>query len=245
MSKTIRISWINFKNILLSRGALAGIGISFIYSALWIFLVKPGAYSIINFTSEYFRYIYILILYFSFQALASDVRNNVARILFTGTMTRMQVINSKIITLMFIGIFFSIVGELNNIIVTICLNDRLSLSDFLQIDHLQFIVSIITLTFVMGNLCLAILSFNLKSKMVINISVILLGVLNFNITFLITAIEFYKIGITNALYVITKTPIYITGKVIMKFQVFNPILYMVWGILFYLIFIFIMRKKEI
>lgn len=244
MNKTLKLSWLTFKNIILSPSSIFGILISFAYSFLWIFIANPISFNILDFSSEYFRLLYIVILYFSFKIIGEDVKNNAIKTLFAGNLTRVQVVNTKIITLLLIGIFFSILGEFNNLVVALAHFNKFGISAFLKINHISFIMSIISITFTMGALCLLIYSFNLKSKISSTITIIVLSVLNFYTAAIVTGVDCNFMEITNGIKIFMNTPIYMTTKLIMDFKGVN-LLYLVWGLLFYLIFMFIMNKREI
>lgn len=244
MNKTLKISWLTFKNVVLSPSSIFSIIISFGYSFLWIFLVRPKSYLVVDFTSEYFRFLYIVILYFCFKIIGEDVKNNAIKTLFTGNLTRVQVVNTKIISLLLIGVFFSILGEINNLIVALVLNNKFGILALLKINHISFIISIISITFTMGTLCLLIYSFNLKSKISSTITIIVLSVLNFYTAVIVTGVDGKFIEITNGIKIFMNTPIYMTTKSIMDFQVVN-LFYLLWGFLFYLGFMIIMKKREI
>ena len=124
-----------FKNTILSKKSIMGIAISFIYSLLWIFIVHPDKFGIVNFTTEYFKLLYILIIYLSFQLVDFDVKNNILINLFTGVFSRLQIIMSKLISLIFMGIYFAFIGELNNLFVSIASPKSFGISKFLEINH--------------------------------------------------------------------------------------------------------------
>lgn len=244
MNKTLKLSWLTFKNVVLSPSSIFSIIIGFGYSFLWIFLVRPTSFLVVDFTSQYFRFLYIVILYFCFKIIGEDVKNNAIKTLFTGNLTRVQVVNTKIISLLLIGVFFSILGEINNLIVSLVFNNKFGILAFLKINHLNFIVSIISITFTMGTLCLLINSFNLKSKITSTITIIVLSVLNFYTAAIVTCVNCNVLEITNGLKIFMNTPIYMTTESIMDFQVVNSF-YLLWGFLFYLGFMIIMKKREI
>lgn len=243
MNKTLKLSWLTFKNVVLSPSSIFSIIISFGYSFLWIFMVRPKSYLVVDFTGEYFRFLYVVILYFCFKIMEEDVKNNAIKTLFTGNLTRVQVVNTKIISLVLIGVFFSILGEINNLIVVLAFN-KFGILELLKINHISFIISIISVTFTMGTLCLLIYSFNLKSKISSTITIIVLSILNFFTAAIVTGVDYNFIKITNGIKVFMKTPIYMTTKSIMYFQV-ESLLYLLWGFLFYLGFMIIMKKREI
>lgn len=244
MNKTLKLSWLTFKNVVLSPSSIFSIIISFGYSFLWIFMVRPKSYLVVDFTGEYFRFLYVVILYFCFKIMGEDVKNNAIKTLFTGNLTRVQVVNTKIISLLLIGVFFSILGEINNLIVALVLNNKFGMLAFLKINHLSFIMSIISVTFTMGTLCLLIYSVNLKSKISSTLTIIVLSVINFYTSVIVTGVNCNFIQISNGIKIFMKTPIYMTTKSIMFFQI-ESLLYFLWGFLFYLGFMIIMKKREI
>lgn len=244
MNKVLKISWLTFKNIVVCPKSRFGIMISFLYSFLWIFIVRPKSFPLLAFTAEYFRLLYIVILYFCFKIIGEDVKNNAIKTLFTGNLTRIKIINIKMATLLLLGIFFSILGEINNLIVALVFNNKFGILKFLEINHVNFIISIISITFTMGTLCLLIYSFNLKSKIIVTITIIVLSILNFYTALTVTAVYCNFIEMNNNINIFMKTPIYITADLIMNFQ-FTNLLYLVWGIIFYLGFMIVMSKREI
>lgn len=245
MTKLFKLSLSMFKNLILSKKNILGIAASFLYSLLWIILIHPEKFAIVNYTTEYFRLFYILILYQSFQLLDVDVKNNIHINLFTGVFTRIQIIISKFISLLFMGIYFAFIGEINNLIVCLLAKNGFGISEFFKLNHVNFVLSIIMITFTMGSLCLLILVCKLKSKTIGVICTLLLSVLNFGTTLIVTRIEYLNYPATTAINIFMKTPIYITTKLIMQVNISNCVLYLGWGVLFFCLFMVIMNKKEI
>lgn len=241
----IKLSFAMFKNEILSKKSIMGIAISFIYSLLWIFVVNPDKFGVVNFTAEYFKLLYVLIIYLSFQLVDFDVKNNILINLFTGVFSRLQIIMSKLISLIFLGIYFAFIGELNNLFVSIASPKSFGISKFLEINHLKFILSIMLVIFTMGSLCLLILSLNLKSKTISTITTIAFGIINFFSYSVVTGIEYLHHPITPITNIFMKTPMYNTAKLLMEFNFSNVVLYISWGILFFFLFTVIMNKKEI
>lgn len=241
----IKLSFAMFKNTILSKKSIMGIAISFIYSLLWIFIVHPDKFGIVNFTTEYFKLLYILIIYLSFQLVDFDVKNNILINLFTGVFSRLQIIMSKLISLIFMGIYFAFIGELNNLFVSIASPKSFGISKFLEINHPKFILSIILVTFTMGSLSLLILSLNLKSKVISTLATIVLGFINYSSYLIVTSAEYLHNPVTPIINCFMKTPMYNTAKLLLEFNCSNAIVYIGWGILFFFLFAVIMNKKEI
>ncbi len=235
-----------FKNLLLSKNNIIGVSISFLYSLLWILLIHPKQYSVLNYTIEYFRLLYILILYLSFQLLDVDVKNNIHINLFTGVFTRIEIIISKFISLIFMGIYFALIGEVNNLMVCLLAKNGFGIESFLKINHVNFLLSIIIIIFTMGSLCLLILSCKLKSTTILTICTVFLSALNFSNALLVSRIEFQHYPITPVINMYKITPLYLTTNLMMQFNLSNCILYLGWGgLLFFCLFSVIMSKKEI
>lgn len=245
MTKLIKLSFSMFKNLVLSKENIIGVIISLLYSLLWIRVVHPEQYLVLNYTTEYFRLLYILIIYLSFQLLDVDVKNNIHISLFTGVFTRVQIIVSKFISLLFMGVYFALIGEFNNLMVCLLSKNKFSIESFLKINHVNFVLSVIIIVFTMGSLCLLILSCKLKSKIIITICTVFLGFLNFCTTYMVVLYEFQNNPITPAISVYMKTPMYITTKLMLLFNLSNSILYLGWGLLFFFLFLFIMNRKEV
>lgn len=234
-----------FKNSILSKKSMLAVAGSFMYSFLWIFLIKPEKFGIFNYTTEYFKLLYVVIVYLSFQLLEEEVKNNILVTLFTGVFTRVQIIISKFISLIFLGIYFAFIGELNNLIVCKFAENGFGISEFLKLNHVNIILSIILITFLMGSVCFVTLAFKLKSKTISTIATVLLSVLNFWSTLIVTEIEYLHRPITAFYKIYMKTPMYISAKLILKFDLSNWILAIGWGLLLFGSFMVIMDRKEI
>lgn len=234
-----------FKNSILSKKSMLAVAGSFMYSFLWIFVVKPEKYEVFNYTTEYFKLLFVVIVYLSFQLLEEEVKNNILVTLFTGVFTRVQIIISKFISLIFLGIYFAFIGELNNLIVCKFAVNNFGISEFLKLNHVNIVLSIILITFLMGTLCFFILALKLKSKTISTIATILLSVLNFWNSAMITMIEYFNYPVTAFYKIYMKTPMYISAKLILKFDLSNWILAIGWGLLLFGSFMVIMDRKEI
>lgn len=245
MTKLIKLSFSMFKNIILSKENIIGIAISFLYSFLWIIVVHPKQYLVLSYTTEYLRLLYILIIYLSFQLLDVDVKNNIHINLFTGVFTRIQISISKFISLLFMGVYFALICEFNNLFVCLFAKNNFGISAFLKLNHVNFLLSVIIIVFTMGSLCLLILACKLKSRMLVTTCTVFLGLLNFYTTVIVAHYEFQSNPITPGISVYMKTPMYITTKLMIQFNLSNSILYLGWGVLFFFLFSSIMNKKEL
>lgn len=234
-----------FKNILLSKENIIGVAVSFLYSFLWILVVHPKHYLVLNYTTEYLRLLYLLIIFLSFQLLDVDVKNNIHINLFTGVFTRIQISISKFISLLFMGVYFAIICEFNNLLVCLLGKNNFGIPAFLRLNHVKFILSVIIIVFTMGSLCLLILACKLKSRILVTTCTVFLGLLNFYTTFIVAHFEIQNNPIPPGISVYMKTPMYMTTNLMVQFNLSKSILYLGWGVLFFFLFSFIMNKKEL
>lgn len=245
MYKMLKLSWLNVKNTIGSRKLLLGIIAAFAYSMLWIVFVQPKHYGLVEYDFEFGRFLYLMILYASVSILRNDIKFNTSKTLFTGIFTRTQVMLSKGIGLIMLGIVFGVVVELNNILAALILHNKIGLTGFLVLNHAELFVANIAITFTMGSLMILIASLMFNGNKAILFFIVFLSMINFYTAGISTLAKLHPEVVHNV-FVYMKTPFYITEDLMQgNFSFESIVIYMLWAAAFYAGSIIVINKREI
>lgn len=244
MFKLLNLSWKTIKNILQSKQYILGTILCFIYSAIWIFFIQPGGYDINCYNFEFLRMLYIGIVYLSFLVLANDIEHNTTKTIFSGVFTRTEIMISKIISLILLGVIVWITTEVNGLFAALSIPNKLGIESFIHLNHLRLLIALVATTFTIGALAMGIVSITYETKITVVVGSLILGVVNFLAAAFVVTVN-KLVEVPTGLYIFTKTPFYITSE-LMNGSNLNGVLVMIcWGIAFSIISLLIMNKREI
>lgn len=245
MDKLAKISYLNVKNVVKSKEMLIGIIAAYGYSMLWILFVHPPKYGLNEYGFEFSRFLYVIILYASVSILRNDIRWNTTKTIFTGIYSRVEIMVSKAISLILLGIVFYIFAEINNVLATVVLFNKIGFSSFLTFNHLQLFISYISITLAMGSLMLLIVSLKFNDKKSILFYILFLSMVNFY-TAAIVVLTTNKPELVETFSSYMKTPFY--NIVAMSQGIINlesVIINFLWAVGFLVISFFVISKREI
>ncbi|EQB90398.1 ABC-type transport system involved in multi-copper enzyme maturation permease subunit [Clostridium punense] len=245
MDKLAKISYLNVKNIVRSKEMLIGIIAAYGYSMLWILFVHPPKYGLNEYGFEFSRFLYVIILYASVSILRNDIRWNTTKTIFTGIYSRVEIMVSKAISLILLGGVFYILAEINNVLATMVLFNKIGFSSFLTFNHLQLFISYISITLAMGSLMLLIVSLKFNDKKSILFYILFLSMVNFY-TAAIVVLTTTKPELVETFSSYMKTPFYNVvamsqGIITLESVVIN----FLWSVGFLVISFFVISKREI
>lgn len=245
MDKLAKISYLNVKNIVRSKEMLIGIIAAYGYSMLWILFVHPPKYGLNEYGFEFSRFLYVIILYASVSILRNDIRWNTTKTIFTGIYSRVEIMVLKAISLILLGGVFYILAEINNVLATMVLFNKIGFSSFLTFNHLQLFISYISITLAMGSLMLLIVSLKFNDKKSILFYILFLSMVNFY-TAAIVVLTTTKPELVETFSSYMKTPFYNVvamsqGIITLESVVIN----FLWSVGFLVISFFVISKREI
>jgi len=245
MDKLAKISYLNVKNIIKSKEMLIGVIAAYGYSMLRILFVHPPKYGLNEYGFEFSRFLYVIILYASVSILRNDIRWNTTKTIFTGIYSRVEIMVSKAISLILLGGVFYIFAEINNVLATMVLFNKIGFSGFLTFNHLQLFISYISITFTMGSLMLLIASLKFNDKKFILFYILFLSMVNFY-TAAIVVLTTNKPELVETFSSYMKTPFYNVvamsqGIIDLESVVIN----FLWSVGFLVISFFVISKREI
>ncbi|MPN32383.1 hypothetical protein SDC9_179861 [bioreactor metagenome] len=224
---------------------LIGLIAAYCYSMLWILFVHPPKYGLNEYGFEFSRFLYVIILYASVSILRNDIRWNTTKTIFTGIYSRVEIMVSKAISLILLGVVFYILAEINNILATMVLFNKIGFSGFLTFNHLQLFISYISITFTMGSLMLLIASLKFNDKKSILFYILFLSMVNFY-TAAIVVLTTNKPELVETFSSYMKTPFY--NVVAMSQGIINlesVVINFLWSVGFLVISFFVISKREI
>lgn len=245
MLKLLKISFLTVKNAVVSKEFLIGLLAAFSYSMLWVFLVHPKAYGAIDYDFEFGRFLYVIILYAAVSVLRDDIRFNTTKTVFAGTFTRIEIMLSKVVSLILWGIVFSFVVEANTILVSLILYRKIGFTGFLALNHLQLWFTYIVITFSMGSLMLLIISVMFSEKKAILFFIVILSMVNFYTAGITTFIGNHPDAVhTFSSYM--KTPFFNTTLLMQgQFNMQSVFIDIAWAAVFFTVSVFVINMREI
>lgn len=245
MLRLMKLSLFNVKNVIRSRKFMLFIIAAFAYSMLWIFMVHPKAYDLPAYGFEFSRFLYVGMLYASTLILQNDMKANTVKTLFSGVFTRTEVMISKAIALVMLGISFSLIVEANNLFTALILHEKIGISGFLGINHFQVFITYVGITFSMGWMLILLVSIVFSEKKGILAWILLMGTVNFYNSGLIVLIS-RKPEVAQKVSAYLKTPFYMASDLMMgNFAAKEALMITAYGMMFFILSAFIMNKREI
>lgn len=245
MHRMLKLSWLNVKNTVFSKEMLIGVIAAFSYSMLWVFFVHPKHYGLQEYDFEIGRFLYIMLLYLSVSLLRNDIRFNTTKAVFSGVFSRTKIMISKAIGLVMVGIILSMIIEVNNVLISLILFNKIGLLGFLSFNHLQLFIDYIAITLAMGSLMILIISLMFNGNKSILFYIAILSMVNFYTAGIPILVKNHPELLHNFIAYM-KTPFYNTIILMNGSLNMQPILInLAWAIMFCLSAVFIINKREI
>lgn len=245
MWRLLKISWFNVKNIINSKKFLLGVSLGFVYSLLWILLVHPSQYTLLGYSFEIGRFLYVVMLYSTVSILRDDIKSNSLKTIFSGIFSRVEIMLSKGIGLLILGILFFLIVEVNNLIAACILYKNIGISGFLNFNHMQLFIIYIVITFCMGSMMLFIISIKFNDKKSILFYILIFSMINFYTSAIVMLVH-RKPAFVKNFSIYMKTPFYTSMELTQGY--FNRealIINIVWALIFFIASIIIINRREI
>lgn len=244
MHNLLKLSWLNVKNKIFSRIFLFCIACAFAYPLLWVFAVHRK-YPLDLYCFEMGRFMYVIMLYAAVSLLRDDIKNNTTKTVFTGVFSRTEIMISKAISLIIWGCVFAFFLEVNNIIISAILHKTIGINGFLGVNHIQLFINYIVILFSMGGLMLLIATIAFNDSKNILFYILLLGMVNFFTSAIVTTVHRAPELKTRFIYYIV-TPFYNAVELAgWDFNAQAILINVLWGIGFLTIATLIINRREI
>ncbi|KEI07188.1 membrane protein [Clostridium botulinum] len=249
MTKLLKLSFLNTKNVVRSKQFIAFIIAAFAYSLALFIATRSTNTKLQLYFNEFGRFLYVVILYASVSILRGDVISNTTKTIFTGIFTRKEVMLSKLISLIFLGIIFYLIVEVDALLIGLMDYKRMGLQQFLEMQHGEIMLIYIVLTFSMGTLMFLINSIIFKKGKSILFSILTLTAINFNNAIIVTSAH-RSPAFAEKIWIYAKTPFYIWTDLSLKsftevLNIEQLLMSIVYGLVFFGFAIFIISKREI
>ncbi|SHI71396.1 hypothetical protein SAMN02745163_00700 [Clostridium cavendishii DSM 21758] len=245
MKGLLKISWLNVKNIAYSKKFMLGISIAFIYSMMWVFLVRPSRYGLSEYAFEIGRFLFIVILYSTVSLLRNDIIFNTTKTVFTGIFSRIEIMITKAISLIIWGIIFALIIEINNVVASCILYEKIGISGFLAFNHLELFITYIVIALCIGSLMFLISSIMFNESKTVLFFILFISMINFYTAGIVTLI-FRHPEVANKLFIYLQTPFY--NIVLLTQGIFNikaVIINLAWTLIFFVSATFVINRREI
>jgi hypothetical protein len=244
-----KLALLNVKNIVRSKAFIYSIIAAVAYSLLWLIVGQTRKFTLEFYSIEFGRFLYVVILYVGVSIIRNDIIFNTTKSLFTGIYTRIEIMISKLVALVILGVIFSLIVELDALLLAILDPKKIGIGAFLNLPHFQSLLTYIVITFSIGSFMFLISSMIFNGGKSILFAILFLSAINFNNAFIVTLasrdIEFAK---KISLY--AKTPFYIWTDLYLNLRleslnIRGLLIAVGYGLIFSVYAIFIMNRREI
>lgn len=244
MRNVIRLTNIDFKNIIKTKGFWISVLIALFYVSIWISR-KPKSFSAENYQFEFFRVVLFILIYYSSAILSKEFKFGTAKALFTGTFTRVEILIEKLLVIMELGVFFGLFSRLLNIAVIYRITGSVKMSDILNENIFYTIIIYLLISLVIGSfgLLISVITGSQNSSLVYNF--ILFGVFQYFMPLFMILNSKDSLSILDK--VITKLPNYIifTWAEFWQFTNMEVLAMLIYGSLFFIPSIFLISRKNL
>lgn len=245
MNKLFKISWLNVKNSIHSKVFLLGIVAAFFYSMLWVVVAHPSKYGLWEYDFEIGRFLFVIMLYVAASIFRDDIRFNTSKAVFSGIFSRVQVTLLKIISLIIWAVIFSMIVEINNVIIACILYKKIGIMGFINFNHLQLIITYIVTMLAMGSLMMLITLIIFKENKSILFFIVFLSMVNFYTAAIVVLVN-RQPEIVHHLTGYMLTPFYNTVALAQGyFNMRSIVINLVWALIFIFSSIIVVRRREI
>ncbi|QAA33416.1 hypothetical protein [Clostridium manihotivorum] len=245
MDRLLKISYLNAKNLCKSKEFIIGLFASFAYSMLWVLVVHPPKYDLYGYSFEFGRVFFLIVLYMTVSVLRDDIRFNTTKTIFTGIFNRVEIMFSKAISLLILGVVFYVVAEINNILAALLLYSRIGISGFLSFAHWQLLIIYVITAFTMGSLMLLIAAFSFSDSKSVLFYIVFIAMINFY-TAGVTMLLHRQPALKEKLWGYMITPFY--NVVLLNqgyFNIKSVYINLLWAIGFILVSMIVVSRREI
>ncbi|MCD3282482.1 hypothetical protein G8V05_09635, partial [Clostridium botulinum C/D] len=247
MTKLLKLSFLNVKNIVHSKGFIGLIIGAVIYSLVFFIAGNSRSLRLQTYSIEFGRFLYIAILYGSVSILRGDIISNTTQAIFTGIFTRVEIMLSKLISLILLGLIFYVMVEGDALLIGILDYKKKGIDQFFKMPHFQTMLVYIVLTFSMGTFMFLINSIVLKKAKNILFSILILSAVNFNNGFIVT-LAYRNPIFAEKISLYAKTPFYIWTDLFVSLSMKNVnieqlLISIVYGLIFFGCATFIIKQR--
>ncbi|EDS78403.1 putative membrane protein [Clostridium botulinum C str. Eklund] len=249
MTKLLKLSFLNTKNVVRSKQFIVFIIAAFAYSLAFFMATSSRNIKLQSYSNEFGRFLFVVILYASVSILRGDIISNTTKTIFTGIFTRIEVMFSKLISLIFLGFIFYLIVEVDALFIGLLDYKRMGLQKFLEMQHGQIMIIYIVITFSVGTLMFLINSIILKKGKNILFAIVTLTAINFNNAFIVTLSHRSSV-FAEKIWIYAKTPFYIWTDLSLRsftevLNIEQLLMCIVYGLVFFGFATFIISKREI
>jgi len=244
LNNIMKLSFIDFKNIIKTKGFWISCLVSLLYISIWI-IRKPESFTEATYQYEFFRIVLFIFIYYSSVLLAKEFSLGTSKTLFTGTFSRLEIVVEKLLVFLQLGLFFGIFSRLLHVIFVYQVNGAVTLPEVLNIDTLQAIIIYVFISFVIGSFGLfaASITISFKNTLIFNMNVF--GVIQYFVPLFIFMNFEENLSIVHS--AISRLPQYITFQwtTFWQFNALEILTMTIWGSMFLIPTFFIINRRNL
>lgn len=245
----LKLALFNVKNIVRSKPFKYLIIAGFLFSLMLLIAGQSRSFALETYVIYFGRFLYNVILYASLSVMRNDIIADTIKTLFTGIFSRTKIMMSKLLSLIILGIIFSLIIELDGLLLSILDWRKIGVIEFLKLPHFKIILTYVVITFSVGAFMILINSIFFNRGKNILSTILFLSVINFNNSYIVT-LAYNNIEFAEKISFYAKTPLYIWTDLLLKLNLeildINEVLMAIaYGLIFSACSILILNKREI
>ncbi|KOC32728.1 ABC transporter permease [Clostridium botulinum] len=249
MTNLLKLSFLNVKNIVRSKAFIALTIGAVMYSLVFFIAGNSRLLRLQTYSIEFGRFLYVAILYGSVSIIRKDIVSNTTKTIFTGIFNRVEIMLSKLISLIFLGLIFYIMVECDALLIGLLDYKKMGINQFIKMPHFQTMLVYIVLTFSVGAFMFLINSIIFKKGKNILFSILILSAINFNNAIVVT-LAYRNSAFAEKISLYAKTPFYIWTDLFLglsnqNVNIAQILISILYGLLFFVCSTFIINKREI
>lgn len=213
MNKVFSMSLLSLKQYY--KGIGLGIIFSLLYIAAWL-TRNPKSFTPDFYQYEFFKVNHIVMLFMACQILVTDFVHGCVKTLYTGAMSRIEVLFSKILTLVELSMILWLVSRVVYVVSLIRLNKEVTLKSLMTVSQVSSLVIYMLTAVLIGSAMAVVVSLFQKQKTSFVIGFLGLSMMQYFLPLFIYSNLFETVsGLQSALYY---TPNYILLEWSTKWQ---------------------------
>ncbi len=243
-SRILKLAFLDVKMMMKSIIFLCGIGAAVIFLVLWM-IRKPLSFNTDSYMYMFFEVMKYIFIINGVMILGKDYKNGTYKYMFTGALTRSQVIFEKILALIMFGVACGMIQTLARVVISIRLNQGINWSDLFAVNILFELWLYIVFALLTGAFSIMMLIITKKVKITFVSTLTLFGIIQyFSGLFIVLATR--SVALPTWAKSIFYTPTYIIWKWMQQSTptMGQNILMLIYITLMFAVAIIVINKKD-
>ncbi len=176
--KVLKLALLDVKIMLQSITFIGGIGVATLFLCLWL-LRGPESFNTDRYMNMFFEVMKYVIIVNGIMVLGKQYKNGTYKYLFSGAMTRKQIMYEKVLAITFFGLICGMIQTIVRVVVSIIQNKGVQMNDLLSVNVLCEIWLYIIFALLIGCFGLMMLSITGKVNIAFISGIAIFGIVQF------------------------------------------------------------------